>query len=299
MEREATLSDYIAVVVRKWKWILGIAFSTMLAALVISLVIPPTYVAVAVIISSPVPLSVNPVGLMQSPAVAAQVLKNLGPVAANENSATLAKKIRITIEPQDKYLYRVFAQDETPQKAVELANVWAQVAADQFTRTYITTSMDLRDRYAQLAMARVQQTDEALAKFVQSNGLTMNDVASFATIWGLSAQRPINGDMSRISNLSAPQGTELADLLRRRDVANSVYTSYAVQAAQIKFEVEAQKQGAEISQSASVQATSAQSNLKANLGVGGVVGVILGLVAAFTVEYLESSGKAHPKVSGT
>jgi capsular polysaccharide biosynthesis protein len=293
MESEDSLRTYGVVLVRRWKWVVAVTVVVLLIAVVITLLIPPTYEAIAIIISTPVPASVNPLGLMQSPAVAEQVLKNPVLAASGETPATLARKVRITMEGQDRFLYRVYAQAETSQKAAVLANVWAAAAIDQFNRTYITSSLQLKDRQAELAMDRLKQADSALANFAKNNALSINDVASFAAVWGLSTLRPINDATSPIPNISPTQITELAELLHRRDVAASLYASLGVQAAQLAVEVESLKQGAEMSKLAAEPVAPVQPNLRTNMGVGVILGVILGIVVAFTVEYVQAARKTH------
>lgn len=293
METEDTLRTYGVILVRRWKWIVAVTVAALFVAVVITLLIPPIYEAMAVMISTPVPASVNPVGMMQGPEVVAQVLKNPELAASGETPATLARKVRITMEGQDKFLYRVYAQAETSQKAAVLANVWAAAAIDQFNRTYITSSLQLKDRQAELAMDRLKQADSALANFAKNNALSINDVASFAAVWGLSTLRPINDATSPIPNISPTQITELAELLHRRDVAASLYASLGVQAAQLAVEVESQKQGAEMSKLAAEPVAPVQPNLRTNMGVGVILGVILGIVVAFTIEYVQAARKTH------
>lgn len=50
MEEEIDLRAYVAVLIRYWKWIMGLALVAAVAAFVVSLLLPPTYEASAVVI---------------------------------------------------------------------------------------------------------------------------------------------------------------------------------------------------------------------------------------------------------
>jgi succinoglycan biosynthesis transport protein ExoP len=50
MEEEIDLRAYVAVLIRSWKWIAGLALVAAVAAFVVSLLLPPTYEAAAVVI---------------------------------------------------------------------------------------------------------------------------------------------------------------------------------------------------------------------------------------------------------
>jgi uncharacterized protein involved in exopolysaccharide biosynthesis len=53
MEEEIDLREYVLVLLKYWKWILGTTLAAAMVALVVSFFLPPTYEATALVVVKP------------------------------------------------------------------------------------------------------------------------------------------------------------------------------------------------------------------------------------------------------
>jgi uncharacterized protein involved in exopolysaccharide biosynthesis len=147
MEDEIDLRDYIDVLVRRWKWIVGFTVLVVLVAGVVSFTMTPTYEATATLalttlpsgqtVLTTLPSAAAQLTVLQSTEVAKQALQILGKTAAEENASTLARRVRVANAPQDKTLFRITAQADTPQKAAAIANAWAEAGLQELEQMQI------------------------------------------------------------------------------------------------------------------------------------------------------------------
>ncbi|MEW6231476.1 MAG: Wzz/FepE/Etk N-terminal domain-containing protein [Chloroflexota bacterium] len=302
MEDEIDLRDYVDVLVRRWKWVVGLTVLAALVAGVVSFMMSPTYEATATLALTTLPsgqtaLTTLPsaaaqLAVLRSADVAVQTLQVFGKVAAEENASTLASKVWVASDPQDKSLFRVTAQADTPQKAAAIANAWAKAGIQEMNRKFVANASITKEQQAQLALERLKQADEALANFVQSNGLTWDEVATLEVSLSISSPRIVIQGSSKSFNLSATQIADLSRLLRDRDIAASVYKNFAAQAAQSRIASQASSEGLQLVSVAAEPAAPTQPKPLQNIAIAGVLGLMLGVFGAFALEYFQSPRKA-------
>jgi capsular polysaccharide biosynthesis protein len=294
MEEEIDLREYIDVIVKRWKLVLGIPFlAVLVAALVSFLLLPPVYEATAQLAF--LTTSVNPVlaspqaqlAFLQSADVATQTLQILGEMARDENASTLTRKVRVASNPQDKTLFSVTAQATTPQEAAAIANAWATAGIQEMNRKFIANVSAAKEQQTQIALELAKQADEALATFVQSNGLLWDDVAIFEASMSISSPRVVMQGSSKSLNLSATQIADLSRLLRDRDTAASVYMNFAAQVAQSKIAAQSPSEGAQLISAAVEPAAPTQPKKTQNIAIAGVLGLMMGVLGAFAMEYFQ------------
>jgi len=165
VEDEIDLRDYIDVLVRRWKWIVGVTILAALAAGVVSFATPPVYEATATlaVLQSSNPALVSPaaqLAVLQSSNVATQTLQWLGENAAGENASTVARRVRVVADAQDKTLFRVTAQSDTPQKAAAIANAWANAGTEAINQ--------VQDQSLSQAIPMLQQDVDRTGKDLQA-----------------------------------------------------------------------------------------------------------------------------------
>jgi len=146
MEDEINLRNYIDVLVRRWKWIVGVTLVATLLAGVVSFATPPTYEATAaVFVLSLVQPSASKVlispqtqlAFLQSNDVAQRVVQTLGDKLSAEEKKELLRTgsgspgiVRTNADTNDKSLFRVTAQAGQAQNAADIANAWADAGAE-------------------------------------------------------------------------------------------------------------------------------------------------------------------------
>jgi len=136
-EDEIDLHQYLDTLRRRWKWIVGLAIVAALVAGIASLLIPPTFEAAAVAITSNTFTNSGPstttglspqaqLTLMTSPEVAARVIqarRDELPTAQRDPFALL-RQVQVKPDSADKSLFRVTAQADQPQLAADIVNAW-------------------------------------------------------------------------------------------------------------------------------------------------------------------------------
>ncbi len=149
MEDEIDLRAYLDVLVRWWKWIVGVTLVAALVAGAVSFATPPTYEAtVAVFVLFSQTTSAQPgskalmspqaqLALLQSNEIAQRVAQTLGDKLSAEEKKELLRMgiggtgaVRVTTDQNDKSLFRVTAQAIQAQRAADIANAWADAGAE-------------------------------------------------------------------------------------------------------------------------------------------------------------------------
>lgn len=267
------LRDYADVLIRRWKLVLAMPVLAMLAAAVPSFAAAPVFEARAMIAVSPVTLSmptanqVPPYYLMvdsprqlptsYTPAYYVAVVSGAEVAEAVHPAGT----VTVSTNGADKSLIEVVAHSENPQVAAQVANAWAEAGA-----------------------ARIQQQlapDGASVKTAQMN----LDAAEHALVT-FSSQNEL-GDYNlgrlRTAALSTSKQLELAALLRERDNAEAVYNDLARDwARNTILATNVYKPG---TIRAPVPASPISPRPLQNIAGGAALGLLVGILAAFGVEY--------------
>ncbi len=191
MEEEIDLRQYVMVLLRRWKWIAGLTVTAAVVAFVVSLLLPPTYEASAVVIIT------QPRYLMQfdprfetveqwPPAYKAfptlatsdDVLQRVlaaytpSPEAGikNWNLETLSEMVKAT-STGDPSLVVLRVRSRSPEDAAGIASAWANVLVAQGNEMYSMGEQDLAFFEEQMAQAEqsLNQADAALIEFQARN----------------------------------------------------------------------------------------------------------------------------------
>jgi uncharacterized protein involved in exopolysaccharide biosynthesis len=136
VEDEIDLRHYVDVLQRRWKWVVGLTIAAALFAGIASLLIPPTFEATAVAITSNNPTNAGTstalspqaqLTLMTSPEVGSGVIQTLGDKlpAVQRDPAVLSRQVQVNTDATDKSLFQVTARADQPQLAGDIANAWA------------------------------------------------------------------------------------------------------------------------------------------------------------------------------
>jgi polysaccharide biosynthesis transport protein len=141
LEDEIDLRQYVNVLRRRWKWIVGLTIAAALLVGIASLLTSPTFEATAVAITSNNPTNAGTsttalspqvqLTLMTSPEVGVRVIQTLGDklTALQRDPAVLSRQVQVKTDTTDKSLFRVTAQADQPQRAADIANAWADAGA--------------------------------------------------------------------------------------------------------------------------------------------------------------------------
>lgn len=189
LEDEIDLRQYVDVLMRRWKFVVGISALMVIVAAVLSFfVLPPVYDATAgvVVLRSRAEISFDPkfktesqagqdpaarraalTGLVKSSALAAEVITALGDSLSVEERrvSTLLDQIKVSSQGD---LIEITASAGTPQKAAAIANAWAEAYISQVNDLYSGVAQSPIQIKAQATAAwqTYQQTQQALEQFL-------------------------------------------------------------------------------------------------------------------------------------
>jgi len=197
MEEEIDLREYVDVIVKRWKLVLGIPFlAVLVAALVSFLLLLPVYEAKAgvLIIKVKSEITFEPkfrtlsdaeltsagmdvaagrqalVALAESSTIASQVITKLETTLKPQEReiGTLLKMVGVTAQGD---FIAIGVQARDPKKAAAIANAWGQVYEEYVNELYGQMPQSLSDVQAQAVIAKgnYQQAEEALARFLGDN----------------------------------------------------------------------------------------------------------------------------------
>jgi succinoglycan biosynthesis transport protein ExoP len=195
MEEEIDLRAYVAVLIRYWKWIAGLALVAAVAAFIVSLLLPPTYEAPAVvIITEPrYQMQFDPrfetvdqwtpaykafPTLSTSDEVLQRVLAAYAPPPEARIEAwtlrTLSGMVEATSEG-DPSLVVLRVRSRSPDDAAAIANLWADVLARHGNDIYSESEDDVAFFEEQVAQAEqaLDGADAALIEFEAHNQATI------------------------------------------------------------------------------------------------------------------------------
>jgi succinoglycan biosynthesis transport protein ExoP len=190
MEEEIDLREYINVIVRRWKWILGIALVAVVTAVLVSFfLLTPVYEAKAavVIVKSRSEIAFEPKyrtlteediasrrkaleALVKSSAVAAEVIGKLGSTLDPEEREVAALSGMVETESNGD-LIGIKVKGEDPSKITAIANAWGEAYEEYVNGLYGGRPQSPEDIQAQVAEAEssYKKAEEVLTKFMGDN----------------------------------------------------------------------------------------------------------------------------------
>ena len=189
MEDEIDLRKYIAVLGRHWKLIAIITGTAVIVATLVSFLSPPIYEATSSLLITKVRAEIVLVpeyrtaaqqdsssmrqallALAKSPAVANQVIKQLGNELEPHEQKTSKMLAKIEVSSEGD-LIRITAKSNNPQRAVTIANAWAESYKGYINELYsglLESSQELKSQ-ADTAEKEYKEKQKALEDFIRDN----------------------------------------------------------------------------------------------------------------------------------
>jgi uncharacterized protein involved in exopolysaccharide biosynthesis len=191
MEEEIDLRAYILVLLKYWKWILGITVAAAAVALTVSFLLPPTYEATAlvavqapqpvvnldprlqvlVLSQPPQPASRAYLELAEGDGVLEALFSRLSPRPAEIQTLRDLRGMVKARAGTDPSVVRLTVRARDPQEAARIANLWAEAFVAHANRVYGAGEEDLRQLEGQLAQAEaeLEAAERALIEFQARN----------------------------------------------------------------------------------------------------------------------------------
>lgn len=189
MADEIDLRVYIGLLIRRWRWIVGLALAAAAMALVVSFLLPPTYEATALVaVTEPRYMmrfdprfeTVNDVQLAYKayPELATSddllegLLTRLNPLPQGIETAQDLEDIADAEPGADPSMVRLAIRSREPQEAARIANAWAELFVVQANAIYGAHSEDqvrFFENQLERARAELEAADQALVAFQSRN----------------------------------------------------------------------------------------------------------------------------------
>jgi uncharacterized protein involved in exopolysaccharide biosynthesis len=274
--------DYFDVLVRRWWIVLAMPILAMIAAAFVTLMIKPTYEATAVLALAPSTLSIPTVNqsppyylMVDSPRhlpTAYTPTYYVALLRGAEVVNAVAPRVAVTIAPSgnDKSLLEITACGDDPKAVAETANKWAEVGAQHIQQVLLPSGADVA-----AAQQKADAAEQALAKFYRDNRLGDYDPA----------------ELPDASRLPTEKKLELAQLLRERDIAESVYVDLARDHARATILAQSAYKPRTIA--APIPTTPIAPKPAQNILIGAAFGLLIGILGAFAVEGMRRRERAE------
>lgn len=183
MEMEISLQDYVDVILRHWRVVLIVILSATVAATVVSFVQPSTYEASVTLAEYTYEFWDQPrlsaldrtvvklyPSLARTAAVEDRVITALASSLSAEEKTPGALLSMVTVreDKDNPALFRIIVRADDKDKAVQIANTWAE--------QYLQTSSTLETGWSsqlQVVEQNLESAEEALAAFEQETGLML------------------------------------------------------------------------------------------------------------------------------
>jgi uncharacterized protein involved in exopolysaccharide biosynthesis len=195
MEEEIDLRAYILVLLKYWKWILGITVAAAAVALAVSFLLPPTYEATAlvavqapqpvvnldsrlqvlVLSQPPQPASRAYLELAEGDGVLEDLFSRLSPRPAEIQTLRDLRGMVKARAGTDPGVVRLTVRARDPQEAARIANLWAEAFVAHANRVYGASEEELRQLEGQMegqlaqAEAELEAAERALIEFQARN----------------------------------------------------------------------------------------------------------------------------------
>ncbi len=188
MEEEIDLRVYILVLLKYWKWILGLTIAATVVALVVSFLLPPTYEATALVaIKAPLyVMNFDPrflpnqrpqpdykayLDLAEGDEVLEALFSRLNPRPAEIKTLRDLRGMVKARAGTDPSVVRLTVRARDPQEAARIANLWAEIFVTHANRIYGASDEELQQLEGQLAQAQaaLEAAEQALIEFQARN----------------------------------------------------------------------------------------------------------------------------------
>jgi succinoglycan biosynthesis transport protein ExoP len=178
MGDEIDLRQYVGVLIRRWKWIVGLALAAAVAALVVSFLIPPTYEATALVaVTEPRYVmrfderfeTVNRIQtvyqaypeLATSDDLLQDLLTRLDPLPQGVETAQHLREMSEARPGMDPSMVRLAVRSGDSEEAARVANVWAGLFVTRANAIYGSHSEE-QVRFFESQLERAQLELEAV-----------------------------------------------------------------------------------------------------------------------------------------
>jgi capsular polysaccharide biosynthesis protein len=269
---EITFRDYFDVLIRRWYIVVAMPLLAMLAAALVTFALKPAYEATATLALAPTTVSISlanqlpPYYLMVSdprrlptaytPTYYVAVLKGADVVSAAKPQAA----VMIAPDGNDRSLIHLTAHGDDPQKVANTANAYAQAGAARIQRLLQPTGEE-----AAGAQRRLDDAQDALITFASNNNFSYDPTAPDVP-----------------STLPRAKVLEFQQLLRERDIAESVYLDFAREYE--RTTILANTAYVPTTIPASIPTAPISPKLGQNVLIGAAFGLLIGLLGAFSIE---------------
>lgn len=251
MDDEIDLRRYVQAVLRHWRLILLLTVIGSVAAAGISLALPNMYEAVALISVATSRTTLQLQGINQDPtlpvraypelALSGDVLlpvynKAAGLLPPSVNTLAKFSSALIAESASDPTLLRLRVRDRDPQRASQIANMWAEAFAARAGQLYGQDQANLVSYQQELsdAKTRLDQADSDLATFESTNRVSIlsahldSQQASLTDYLNQQHQlqgltQDVQNLLGRLNGLPAANSASLADDLALVSVASRIY----------------------------------------------------------------------------
>ena len=302
MPEEINLYLLSQALVRQWRWILAIMLLACGLGAAGNLLLPTIYEATATV---SVPGDQSPRSSLyphissisfQTVEVAQAVVTTLGSqgITIQQDASALLTHVRIS-ESSDGSTWNITASSDTPERATQLSNAWADYIAKSINDELFSTPQVI-----QSAANNAQDASNALQTFVQAHILADYD------LYHLAQTKPI---FPRVSSdkgavppglnstqlpdtpvLTPTEKTQLALLLRAQEIADAVYSDLLVQVAEKQMLAKTGEGVANVIKPASVPKSTTIPKSTENIVIAGAIGLMVGV---FGVLFIETAKKAN------
>jgi len=169
MEEEIDLRAYILVLLKYWKWILGITVAAAAVALAVSFLLPPTYEATALVAVKSASRAY--LDLAEGDGVLEALFSRLNPRPAEIQTLRDLRGMVKARAGTDPSVVRLTVRARDPQEAARIANLWAEIFVTHANRIYGASEEELQRLEGQLAQAQaaLEAAEQALIEFQARN----------------------------------------------------------------------------------------------------------------------------------
>ena len=272
MSNEIDLRAYLDVLIRRWYVVVAMPLLAMLAAVLITLALKPTYEATATIVLAPTTVSISlanqlpPYYLMvndprrlptaYTPTYYVAMLKGADVVSAAQPQAV----VTITPDGNDRSLIHLTARGDDPKQVADTANAYAQAGAQRIQQLIQPTGEEVA-----AAQKRLDDAQQALITFARDNNYSYDPTAPDVPL-----------------TLGRAKILEFQQLLRERDTAELVYLDFAREYARTAILANTAYRPTIIA--AAVPPAPVSPKLAQNVLIGAAFGLLIGLLGAFSLE---------------
>jgi capsular polysaccharide biosynthesis protein len=272
MNTETNFRKYLDVLIRRWQIVVAMPLLAILAAALVTLALKPTYETTATIALAPTTVSISlanqlpPYYLMvndprrlptaYTPTYYVAILKGADVVDAAKPQA----QVMLAPDSGDRSLIHVTARGDDPKKVSATATAYALAGAQRIQQLLLPTGEETAT-----AQKRLDNAQQTLIAFARDNGFSYDPTAPDVP-----------------SNLARAKVLEFQQLLRERDIAESVYLDFAREYEKAIILANTAYRPTPIP--APEPTTPVSPKLGLNILIGAVFGSLIGLLGAFSIE---------------